>query len=190
MDVLAHPCGEYVFDQLQRGVPADRVCEVLLQEYLVQTTASMLHAYRRFREQQGEYWTVEHLELRHWKWLYEETSSYCRPARPERLSEIRRRLCESIGVAEELVPLGVLAQFYQKHHAHARMPLRFPASTVVTDALPRHVVDAYCGVLRGRTLPALGSRCIAMFGAMMAAQVFWNINKTYDLHVKVVSAGQ
>ena len=155
------------------GVAADRVCEVLLQEYLVKTTSQMLSSYRRFREQQGEYWTVEHLELRHWRWLYEEIGSFNHKRKwRERLSEIRGRFCESIGVAEELVPLGVLKQFYDKHHAHARMPLRFPASTVVTDALPRHVVDAYCGVLRGRTLPALGSRCIAMFGAMMAAQVF------------------
>ena len=182
MDVLAHPCGEYVLDQLQRGVPADRVCEVLLEEYLVQTTASMLHAYRRFREQRGDYWTVEHLELRHWRWLYEEIGSFRHKHQwRERLSEIRGRFCESIGVDEELVPLPVLQQFYGRHSDHARLPLRFPASTVVTDALPRHVVDAYCGVLRGRTLPARGSRCIVMFGAVMAAQVFWNISKRYGM---------
>lgn len=160
MDVLAHPCGEYVFDQLQRGVPADRVCEVLLQEYLVQTTASMLHAYRRFREQLGDYWTVEHLELRHWRWLYAETSSYCQPRRPERLSEIRRRLCESIGVAEELVPLGVLAQFYQKTSRACAY-----ASSVPCQHCGHRRVATSCGrcVLRSLAWPHSSSTGIAVY---------------------------
>ena len=36
-DVLAHPCGEFVLDQLQKGVPPDDLVQVLLEEYLVQT---------------------------------------------------------------------------------------------------------------------------------------------------------
>ena len=34
-DVLAHPCHEYVLDQLQCGVSPDTLVEVLLQEYLM-----------------------------------------------------------------------------------------------------------------------------------------------------------
>ena len=132
-----------VLAQLQKGVAAERVCEVLRHEYLVETSASMLKAYRRFREQLVDYWTVEHLELLHWRLLYEQTSCFKQPARTERLLDIRRRLCESIEVAEELVPLHVLRNFYQKHRAHARLRYDHPGLTVTTDALPRRVVDAY-----------------------------------------------
>ena len=69
-DVLAHTCGEYVLNQPQRGVSPDKLVQVLLQEYLVETTRVRLLAYRRFREQSGDDWTMEHLELRHWEYLY------------------------------------------------------------------------------------------------------------------------
>ena len=42
---------------------------------------------------------------------------------------------------------------------------------VVKETLPLRVVQAYCRELRGRTLPALGSRCAAMFGCIIGAQV-------------------
>ena len=61
--------------------------------------------------------------------------------------------------------------FYRKHHSTASTPLQYPDSAVVKDALPLRVVKAYCRELRGRTLPALGSRCAAMFGGIIAAQV-------------------
>ena len=51
------------------------------------------------------------------------------------------------------------------------MTVQYPDSAVVKDALPLRVVQAYCRELRGRTLPALGSRCAAMFGGIIAAQV-------------------
>ena len=170
-DIFAHPCGEYVLDQLQRGVSAEQVRKVLFEEYLVETTAAKLQAYRRVVEQSGEYWTVERLELRQWDFLYEQGQLYKNPWRPERLQEIRSRLCAHMEVSEELIPLHVLRAFYRKHHSTASMLLQYPESTVVKDALPLRVVKAYCRELRGRTLPALGSRCAAMFGGIIAAQV-------------------
>ena len=54
-EIYAHPCGEYVLDQLQRGVSPEDLLRVLFQEYLVQTDRFKLLAYRRFREQLGDY---------------------------------------------------------------------------------------------------------------------------------------
>ena len=71
-DILAHPCGEYVLDQLQRGVSPDKVADVLLQEYLVVVDSMRLRAYRRLCEQSGDYWTLEHLELQQWEYLYQQ----------------------------------------------------------------------------------------------------------------------
>ena len=67
-DILAHPCGEYVLDQLQRGVSPDHLADVLLQEHLVVADSLRLRLYR-FCEDRGDYWTVEHLELNHWEYL-------------------------------------------------------------------------------------------------------------------------
>ena len=63
------------------------------------------------------------------------------------------------------------------------MPLHYPEITLVKDALPRHVVEAYCSLLRGRTLPALGSRCAAMFGGIIAAQV---IDQQFNISTELV----
>ena len=89
----------------------------------------------------------------------------------ERLQDIRSRLCAQMEVSEELIPLNTLRAFYRKHHSTASMPVQYPDSTVVKETLPLRVVQAYCRELRGRTLPALGSRCAAMFGGIIGAQV-------------------
>ena len=60
-DLLAHPCGEYVLDQLQRGVSPDDILRVLFQEYLVRADRFRLLAYRRFCEACDAYRTLEHL---------------------------------------------------------------------------------------------------------------------------------
>ena len=54
-DIVAHPCGEYVLNELQSGVSAEQVRKVLFEDYLVETTAAKLQAYRRVVEQSGEY---------------------------------------------------------------------------------------------------------------------------------------
>ena len=68
--VHGHACGEYVLDRLQNGVSADDVVQGLLHEYLVKTTPQRVLAYRRYREQMGEYWTEAKLSQHHWELLY------------------------------------------------------------------------------------------------------------------------
>ena len=178
-DVLAHPCGEYVLDQLQRGVSPDDLLQVLLQEYLVKTTRSRLVAYRKFEESRGPYWTLEHLELHHWEYLYQQVPlrqdgsvvSMGRSETNQRLLGIRTRFCEHAATAEENVPLRVLRTFYGKHSDQAALPSQYPGSTVLKNTLPLHLIEVYCSILRGRTLPALGSRCIAVYGHSIARKV-------------------
>ena len=113
-DVLAHPCHEYVLDQLQRGVSPDEVVQVLFQEYLVETTRTRLLAYRRFVESSGPYWTLEHLKLHHWEYLYQQVplrqdgSAVVMRSHHERRRGIRMRFCEHAATAEESALLWVL----------------------------------------------------------------------------------
>ena len=89
----------------------------------------------------------------------------------ERLRGIRMRFCEHAATAEEIVPLRVLRTFYGKHSEQAALPSQYPGSTVLKNALPLHLIEVYCSILRGRTLPALGSRCIAVYGHSTARKV-------------------
>ena len=185
-DVLAHPCHEYVLDQLQCGVSPDTLVEVLLQEYLVKTKRSHLVAYRKFEESRGPYWTLEHLELHHWEYLYQQVPlrqdgsvvSMGRSETNQRLRGIRTRFCEHAATAEENVPLRVLRTFYGKHSAQAAVPSQYPGATLLKETLPLHLIEAYCSVLRGRTLPALGSRCIAVYGDSIARKVLSSYSKS------------
>ena len=52
----------------------NEVVQILLREYLVKTTEQRVLAYRRYREQRGEYWTVDRLELFAWEFLYSQVS--------------------------------------------------------------------------------------------------------------------
>ena len=116
-DILAHSCGEYVLDQLQRGVSPDKVADVLLQEYLVVVDSMRLRAYRRLREQLGDYWTLEHLELHHWEYLYQQMpveadgGAGAMRSHHQKLRGIHSRFCEHADIAEELVPMRVFHTF-------------------------------------------------------------------------------
>ena len=74
-EIHAHACGEYVLQELQNGVAPEDVAEALLCEYLVKTTASRVIAYRRCREQCGDYWSADKLERQCWEFLYEKVTS-------------------------------------------------------------------------------------------------------------------
>ena len=183
-DVLAHPCHEYVLDQLQCGVSPDALVQVLRQEYLVKTTRSRLVAYRKFEESRGPYWTLELLELQHWEKLYDlvpvraNGEGIRMRSQDQRLRDIRTRFCEHADTAEENVPLRVLAAFYSKHSDQAALPSQYPGSTVLKNTLPLHLIEVYCSILRGRTLPALGSRCIAVYGHSTALKVLSSYSKS------------
>ena len=73
-DIHSHACGEYVLEQLQSGVSAAEVVKQLLPKYLVRATTQRVLAYCRYREETGDYWSVEQLARLHWEHLYAEVS--------------------------------------------------------------------------------------------------------------------
>ena len=153
----------------------------------MQTSRLRLLAYRRFCERTlTPCWTLEHLELHHWEYLYQQVPlrqdgsvvSMGRSETNQRLRGIRTRFCEHAATAEENVPLRVLRTFYGKHSDQAALPSQYPGSTVLKNTLPLHLIEVYCSVLRGRTLPALGSRCIAVYGHSTALKVLSSYSKS------------
>jgi hypothetical protein len=151
-DIQQHECGEYALEQLQLGRSAAEVVDLLLERYMVKTTYQRVVAYRYYREQRSEYWTLEKIEASHWAFLYEQVPpegigglamGRLSIARTRKLEAIRSGLCAQERIAEELVPVHVLQTFYVVHEAHAKRALRYADATVVRDALPSRVVEAY-----------------------------------------------
>ena len=151
-DIQQHECGEYALEQLQLGRPAAEVVDLLLERYMVKTTYQRVVAYRYYREQRSEYWTLEKIEASHWAFLYEQVTvegslgrarSHLRIGRKRKLESVRTALCGQECIAEELVPLHVLQTFYVVHEDHAKRALRYADARVVRDALPQAVVEAY-----------------------------------------------
>lgn len=114
VDMHSHACGEYVLSRLQAGEGADAVADMLLQEYLVQATRQRVTAYRKYREQIGEYMTLDKVEYDHWDSLYVSFSDWglqatflgnLRHGRKKQLEAIRETLCGSLGIAEAYVSL-------------------------------------------------------------------------------------
>ena len=81
--------------------------------YLVRSTVGRLAAYRRYREQTGEYWGVQRLERFHWEFLYARLPGLAvrRPGigwnryEDKAFLPVRQALCEEAGIAEELLLL-------------------------------------------------------------------------------------
>ena len=116
-DVHTHACGEYVLQQLQEGASPGDVAESLLHRYLIVATQQRVQAYRRYREQRSEYWTVEALERVHWKVLYalvRARGSFADAHRVTntRLASVRAAFCDEVSLAEEFVPLSILRVFF------------------------------------------------------------------------------
>ena len=163
-DIQQHECGEYALEQLQQGRSAAEVVDLLLQRYMVKTTYQRVVAYRYYREQRSEYWTLEKIEASHWAFLYEQVPPegslvFSRgrvsvwSGRKRQLEAIRSALCAQACIAEELVPLHVLQTFYVVHEAHAQRALRYVDATVLRDALPPRVVEAYRVAWGGAVTP-------------------------------------
>ena len=107
----SHACGEAALDLLQKGVEPADVVDRLRRDFLVETTVTKLQAYRRYREQASDYWTVEKLEQQAWEWLYSQVGRgevLLRPGAQNRLSKdksltpIHEAFCARVGIAEEL----------------------------------------------------------------------------------------
>ena len=73
--------------------------------------------------------------------------------RTRKLEAIRSELCAQERIAEELVPVHVLRTFYVVHEAHAQRALRYVDATVLRDALPPRVVEAYRVAWGGAVTP-------------------------------------
>ena len=104
----------------------------MLEQYLVISTPQRLLAYRRYREQRGDYWTVEHFERWHWEYLYSLVSLdkqlgrinhiLVHAARGKAYTDLvaaRVSVCAHLELAEELVPLEALSGFFGKHEKYA-----------------------------------------------------------------------
>ena len=123
---------------------ATDVVDGLLWKYLVETTVQRVAAYRKYREQSGAYWTVKGLERVHWRPLYDQVQvdiklinkHYRTKVFQRTLSDVRTRFCARVSLAEELLPLNVLKDFYLRHDAYARLALEYPDATLHRDALP------------------------------------------------------
>ena len=156
-DVHSHPCGEYVLEQLQKGEKPEQVVSNVLARFLVRTTRDRVLAYRRYREQRGEYWSIERLELRSWEYLYGRVSldgNIVRPAggvnnagAQRRILALRADLCKELDLAEELVPVSNIQAFYRHHEAFVKLALKYPAATVSKISMDRKLVDAYSAAL-------------------------------------------
>ena len=162
-DIQQHECGEYALEQLQQGRSAAEVVDLLLERYMVKTTYQRVVAYRYYREQRSEYWTLEKIEASHWAFLYEQVPpegigglarGRLSIARTRKLQAIRSGLCAQERIAEELVPVHVLQTFYVVHEAHAKRALRYAHARVVRDALPPRVVEAYRVAWGGAVAPS------------------------------------
>ncbi len=178
LDIHAHACGEYLLHELQTGVSAEVVAKDLLSKYLVRATMQRVVAYRHYREQLGEYWTAEHLERLHWDFLYSlvslhktlgrsqnRTSPHGRVRGMQELTAARVSLCQELGLSEELVPLENLGAFFGRHERHARLPLMYADASVVKDAVPRSVVEAYEKTFLGEDLPETAFLSMGTAGA-------------------------
>ena len=165
-DIHSHECGAYALEQLQEGRTPTEVVALLREKYLVSTTQQRVMAYRYYREQRSEYWTVEKLEQNHWSFLYEKVDlgSLIRrgrglaqglaqsPVKRMKVGAIRTELCGVLRISEELLPLSVFDSFYRVHEPHAKMRLRYADATVVQDTLEPRVVEAYRAAWGGQAI--------------------------------------
>ena len=68
--------------------------------------------------------------------LRREDRRYQAKAFQRTLIAVRTRFCGQVSLAEELLPLSVLKDFYVRHDAYARLALEYPDATVHRDVLP------------------------------------------------------
>ena len=68
------------------------------------------------------------------------------------LEAVRTVLCQSVGVAEEIVPLSSMWTFFSKHGQYCQLPLRYTDAQVLSQVVPRNVVDPFRIHFRTSTL--------------------------------------
>ena len=88
------------------------------------------------------------------------TKRYSSKSFQRTLSDVRTRFCAQVSLAEELLPLNVVRDFYMRHDAYARLALEFPDATVHRDALPWATVRAYRETFAGEPMPSTVAVCM------------------------------
>ena len=105
----------------------------------------------------------------HWRPLYDQVQvdikltervNYRTKVFQRTLSDVRTRFCAQVSLAEELLPLSVLKDFYVRHDAYARLALEYPDATVHRDALPWATVRAYRETFAGEAMPSTLALCM------------------------------
>ena len=180
-DIHAHPCGEYVLQELQRGAKAADVADMAFSKYLVSIKISRLTAYRRYREQDGAYWTIDRLETLHWEFLYSQvsldfelgrrqnrSSVAQRATLEERLVAVRTAFCESVELAEERLPLDRIAAFFGRHERHAQLILAYPQARLVKDTMQRALVEAYAKTFHNDDCASVSSAAAGSYERALA----------------------
>ena len=74
------------------------------------------------------------------------------------MPDIRTTFCAQVSLAEELLPLNVLKDFYFRHDAYARLALEYSDATMHQDALPWATVRAYRETVAGEKSDKTGAR--------------------------------
>ena len=90
------------------------------------------------------------------------------------MTSIRTALGEAQGIAEELIPLEKLREFYKVHLDHLLLPLYCPEAVIYRDVLPWHLVAAYRDTFAGEVCLGPATRASSTrHVASMSAALKW-----------------
>ena len=157
----------------QHGARPQEVVEGVLSRYLVQTTASRIVAYRRYRENTVGYFKADELSRLHWEYLYGQAA-----ALPEQnqegidssrriphktitnktkayqlaLENIRTGLAATLEVSEHSIEIPTLMAFYAENLNYARIPSLYPAARILKEVLPEDAITLYRKTFVGEDL--------------------------------------
>ena len=65
---------------------------------------------------------------------------------------MREDLCEYLGIAEELVPVGAVMDFCRLHRGHAQLAVMYPEARTHVNTVTREVLELYQGTFAGQSL--------------------------------------
>ena len=155
------------------GARPQDVVDGVLSRYLVQTTASRIVAYRRYRENSVGYFKADELSRLHWEYLYGQAA-----ALPEQnqedvddsrgmprkrltnktkayqlaLESIRTGLAATLEVSEHSIEIPTLMAFYAENLNYARIPSLYPAARILKEVLPEDAITLYRKTFEGEEL--------------------------------------
>ena len=123
----------------------------------MQTTASRIVAYRRYRETSVGYFQADELSRLHWEYPYgqaaalpeldredvDDSRRMPRKVYPNRtkayqlaLENIRTGLAATLEVSEHSIEMSTLMSFYAENLHYARIPSLYPEARILKEVLP------------------------------------------------------